>query len=633
MKVLAGIEIKKVLQENKEIKGSYLNKVYQPTPFELILKFHSQKKKTHLKIISGKAIFATQFKYKTSRKIHSFCKLLRKKITRAKLTEIKQIGIDRIVEFHFEKKDEKTILIAELFSKGNFILCNSKRKIIACASPQTWKDREVKKGLEYKLPPLKENVLKSKTEIKKELSKNKTRRAIAVISAMGIGSNYAEEICRKINCTSEDLISKIGIEKTCSGIMNFLGKVEKSTGYIVRENKEPIDATLIKLEKYLKSKTEKADSFNQALDIFFSTSKLMEKNQELEKSISKRKEKIKNIIKNQKKALQKNQKTQEEEKKKGDLIYENYSKIEQLLYEISQMSKKELEDFEKQIKQGNTILPIEKIDQKAKTITLKLKNKLIPLNYKKSLGENASNFYEKSKKAKSKIPSIQKIIKQSKEKLSNLKKNLPEKKPELKKIKKKQWYEKFHWFRTSNNLLAIGGKDATQNEMLIKKHAEKNDLVFHTEMPGSPFFILKNGKQAAEKDKKETAIAVASFSRAWKLGFGSTDVYSISSEQVSKKAKAGEFLGKGAFIIRGSKNFFRNTELELAVSEVNNKIIIGPVSAIKKKAKKYISLKPGYNKKTEIAKKIASKLNIKDINEIVSILPAGNSRIEKITLS
>jgi len=47
----------------------------------------------------------------------------------------------------------------------------------------------------------------------------------------------------------------------------------------------------------------------------------------------------------------------------------------------------------------------------------------------------------------------------------------------------KEWYEKFRWFISSDDFLILGGRDATSNEIVIKKHTEKNDLVFHR-----PFF-------------------------------------------------------------------------------------------------------------------------------------------------
>ena len=48
------------------------------------------------------------------------------------------------------------------------------------------------------------------------------------------------------------------------------------------------------------------------------------------------------------------------------------------------------------------------------------------------------------------------------------------------------------------------------NEVLIKKHLEVNDLVFHTEMSGSPFFILKDGRSAGKSEIEEVAVLATS---------------------------------------------------------------------------------------------------------------------------
>lgn len=60
----------------------------------------------------------------------------------------------------------------------------------------------------------------------------------------------------------------------------------------------------------------------------------------------------------------------------------------------------------------------------------------------------------------------------------------------------RRWFEKFRWFHTSEGLLAIGGRDAGTNSLLVRRHLAAEDLVFHAEIPGSPFFVLKGGGRA-----------------------------------------------------------------------------------------------------------------------------------------
>ena len=254
------------------------------------------------------------------------------------------------------------------------------------------------------------------------------------------------------------------------------------------------------------------------------------------------------------------------------------------------------------------------------------------LDLNKSIEENASDYFEKAKKIKKKMKGAQDALKKSLKKLKELeakkeKYDKEEEKGKKLKERKKEWYEKFRWFLSSDGFLVIGGRDATSNEIVIKKHTEKNDLVFHTDMAGSPFFvIISKNKKISQSTIKETADATCTFSRAFKLGMQTTDVFYVSPEQVSKKAKSGEFLVKGAFMIYGKTNYIEN-KVNLAVGITKeNAVMSGPKEAVKKNCKKFIALKQGDEKASSIAKKIKHKLDA-DLDDIIRSLPAGNFEI------
>ena len=150
----------------------------------------------------------------------------------------------------------------------------------------------------------------------------------------------------------------------------------------------------------------------------------------------------------------------------------------------------------------------------------------------------------------------------------------------------------------------------------------------HTDMAGSPFFVIKNGKEAGEETIKETAQAVAVYSRAWKLGHTSADVFYVKPEQVSKEAKAGEHLAKGSFMIYG-KTTYLHPKLEYAIGLVEEQIIGGPVAAVKKKTDNYLIVVSGREKKSTLAKKMKAKLKGGDLDDIIKFLPAGGGEIQK----
>ncbi len=258
----------------------------------------------------------------------------------------------------------------------------------------------------------------------------------------------------------------------------------------------------------------------------------------------------------------------------------------------------------------------------------------LTLDLTKSIDENAAVYFEKAKKIKKKIEGAEKALAENLKRLRELEakeKTIILKESNLSKLKerKKEWYEKFRWFISSEGFLVIGGRDATSNEVVIKKHTESNDLVFHTDMAGSPFFVVKSeGKQIGEKTKEEVADATCTFSRAWKLGLHTSPVFYVKPEQVSKKTKAGEYMGKGAFMIYGKTNYINN-KLNLAVGITKNQqIMSGPLDAIKVNCDKYVVLEQGNEKASAVAKYIQYKIG-GTIDEIVRSLPSGSFRVKK----
>lgn len=259
----------------------------------------------------------------------------------------------------------------------------------------------------------------------------------------------------------------------------------------------------------------------------------------------------------------------------------------------------------------------------------------IVLNYKKSLEENASDYFDKSKKAKKKLEGAKKAIEETKKKLSLLEKEgqQKEEKRQLqtqKVLRKTAWYEKFRWFFSSEGFLCIGGKDATTNEIIVKKHVEKNDVVLHTDMAGSPFVIIKvedENKRPTEVTLQEAADFVFAHCRAWKQGIASIEVFWVNPEQVSKEANQGEYLPKGAFMIRGKTNYI-SPRPNYAVGEYQGAMMGGPVSAIKTHCPVFIEVMQGDEKPSDVAKSIQKKIG-GTVDEIIRVLPIG-AKIKKV---
>jgi hypothetical protein len=221
----------------------------------------------------------------------------------------------------------------------------------------------------------------------------------------------------------------------------------------------------------------------------------------------------------------------------------------------------------------------------------------------------------------------------------------------VKVLTNKEWYEKYRWFFTSDDLLAIGGKDASSNSVIIRRHLTENDYVFHAEVNGSPFFVLQNAnnsKADISQSILEVSQATVSFSRSWRDALSSSDAYWVFSSQIKKGAPTGQFLPKGSFVIEGKRNFVKNLEIKLAIglSFIDDKplLIIGPYNAIKKRSICIRILLPSgldvvkaskkikadfvdYSIKNDFPKTLIEYLKSLSIDDIVRILPVGQCKL------
>jgi predicted ribosome quality control (RQC) complex YloA/Tae2 family protein len=283
---------------------------------------------------------------------------------------------------------------------------------------------------------------------------------------------------------------------------------------------------------------------------------------------------------------------------------------------------------------------------------LDIVEELIPLD--DNLRKVSSLLYERAKEMERGSGSIDKarikILDEIKE-LKN-KTTIAEKKINLKEQKTKEWFERYRWFITSNGLLVIGGRDSSSNSAIIRKHMTDQDLVFHAEIHGSPFFLIKNiGHNSEDMTTNhqsiiETAIATISFSRGWKEGLSSADAYWVYPYQVKKGAPTGQFLPKGSFVIEGKRNFVKALELKLSIGVTKDndiyKLLCGPFDSIKSKSIIYCIIVPGSIDPMNAAKKLKSELitnaqNVDDdlieflkrisLDDIIRILPSGKLKI------
>lgn len=649
MKNMSNVDVFAICHELKELlKGARVDKAFQPTKDTVIIRFHvSGTGRVDVVFQAGRRIHTTQYPLPNPKIPPNFPMLLRKYIKGGTVEDIKQYNFDRIVEFHIAK-EQKFTLVAELFAKGNIILLNEEGNIILPLKRKLWSDRKISSKEEYKYPPKKGiNPLELEKEELKELFKNSDTDIIRTLARSGLGGIYAEEIILRSNVQKELPAAEIS-DETFDSIYNAIYELFEPlrtfrfNPQIVSEGKE--DVLPLDLKLYENYKKELFENYNTAADEFFSSKVREDIKNEYEGIWGAEVKKFEKRLKIQEDTLKKFHKTIEESQKKGELLYANYAKIQNILDIIENAREKyswmEIASKLKQArKQGLEDADIIESLDKLGNLALKIEDKTILIDAKKEIPENAEVYYEKAKKAKRKINGVNIAIEKTKKEIEKAKnkKEIEMERVTLpqKRVKKElKWYEKLRWFLSSDGFMVIGGRDANTNEMVVKKYMENNDIYLHSDIHGAPSAVIKNeGKEIPETTIEEAASFAASFSSAWTKGFGSQDVYWVHPDQVSKTPQSGEFVAKGAFIIRGSRNYIRAATLLIAVGAVDydgERLMAGPLEAVKKYTDNYVIIKPGYTKKEALARQILRKVDEKRIftlEDIIRILPSGKADI------
>ncbi|MDK2983411.1 MAG: hypothetical protein PWP19_889 [Thermococcaceae archaeon] len=644
---MSSVDIKYIVEELKSLEGALIDKIYHDgEQIRIKLRVAGEGRKD-LIIEAGRRIHLTTYIKEAPQQPSSFTMLLRKYLSGSRLEKIEQHDFDRIVKL---KIGEYT-LIAELFKRGNIILVDKDNVIVSALRYEEFKDRVIKPKHEYKLPPARENPIDISWEKFKELiSSQEVEIVRALARNLNMGGLYAEEILLRAGVKKTKKASELS-EDELRVVFDKMKEVFNSlkNPNIVHKDSTPIDVLPIELKWYEGYEKKFFETFSEALDEYFGriliesaklerTKKLQDKKRSLEVTLRKQEEMIKGF----EKEMQENQEI-------GDLIYANFAFVENLLKELSKaVEKLGWEEFKKRIeegkKSGNKVAQmIKSVDPKEKAVTIELEGKKVRLYLDKSIGENAEIYYEKAKKAKHKLEGARKAHEDTLRKIEEIEKLIEEeekKELNVKKLekRKKKWFEKFRWFVSSEGFLVIGGKDATTNEIVVKKHMSENDLYCHADIYGAPHVVIKDGKKAGEKTIFEACQFAVSMSRAWKDGIYSGDAYWADPSQVTKKAPSGEYLGKGAFMVYGKRNWMHGLPVKLAIGVVEYEgerlPMCGPVDAVKAHADKYIVIRPGRTKKSELAKKIAKifeKWGYKvDLDELMQILPPGNGEIVEV---
>lgn len=333
------------------------------------------------------------------------------------------------------------------------------------------------------------------------------------------------------------------------------------------------------------------DSFDMAVDEFYSTlegQKIDVKTMQQERDALK---KLSNVKRDHEKRLEDLSKVQIEDKKRAELITRNQKLVENAILVIrsalaNQMAWIDIHELVKAAQaNGDAVATcIKQLKLESNHISLyltdpydfgdgsedKLEPMTIDVDLTLSAYSNATRYYDQKRSAQKKE---QRTIESSSKALKNAERKTQQTLKEVRtistitKARKVFWFEKFYWFVSSENYLVIGGRDQQQNELIVKRYMRPTDIYVHAEIQGASSVVIRNptGNEIPPKTLLEAGTMAICYSVAWDAKVV-TSAYWVKSEQVSKTAQTGEYLGTGSFVIRGKKNFLPQCHLTLGLS-------------------------------------------------------------------
>uniref|UniRef100_A0A915LX31 NFACT RNA-binding domain-containing protein n=1 Tax=Meloidogyne javanica TaxID=6303 RepID=A0A915LX31_MELJA len=540
-----------VLHDLNNLKGMRLSNVYDINSKTYLLKLQRPNEKAFILFESGIRIHVTKCEWP------------------------KAVGIDRIVDLKFGEEERSCHVIVELYDRGNVVLTDHEYTILNILRPRTDHDTDVRFSIGTDIPVNDEGVK--------------------------IVSKILEEA------------GKVADDITSSSHGGFIAYEEKESqeGNPIQLFKEyfPYDFIQFRDKSLNNLHILEIKTFSEAIDKYYWTNEARKSKQQdggVEKEANR---KLNNIKRDHQKRIQSLNEIKEIQKKRGEFIIYSKDLVEQALL-IVRTALDNLKKVNKSLaanNRGPKLAPktgvglwleelanmgeqpaarlICKLKLETNRFTMRLTNPYdesdkelnVELDLSLNAEQNARRQFEEKRAAEQKKEkteaatnkALKSAVKSAKIKADIKSTQTKVRKTNIIHARKTYWFEKFLWFVSSDGFLILAGRDAQQNELLVKRYMRPGDIYVHAEIQGGSSVIIRNRENNSSeewtpphKTLNEAGTFAVCFSSAWEANVSVT-AWWVRHDQVSRTAPAGEYLVAGSFMIRGKRNFLPSCPLQL----------------------------------------------------------------------
>jgi len=624
-KEMTAFDVAAIASEMQGLVGGFLDKIFHWDGRNVLLRINVQGEgKKELMLKDGRWLHLVADRPETPDTPSGFAVHLRKVLYNTRIVSISQREFDRIVTMDLADRDGTYQVIFELIGDGNLIVVND-GKIINALEQKRWRHRDVLIGAEYAYPPSRfDPRTASAEEYQAAVLTSKSDLVRTLATSVNLGGQYGEEVCLRTGLDKGRKASGMTAEEIASLRSATLGLFEalkeREFACLVSEGGEAVDATPYPLMVNEGYEREDMPTLSAAISAFLA------KKRADEVKVDPELERLQRQLDQQLKGIEATEREAAVLQSQGDLLYTSYAEVALTLERMNGLSRNT--SWEKLKEQGVKVPLVTSVEPQKKSFVMKLGEEQVTLDYTVSIDENANRLYSKAKELREKAAGAREALEETRKAMAKREakglKDAQQTKDRMAPTKR-FWFESYKWFITSGGRLVLGGRDAKTNDQVVKKHLGDRERYAHADFHGAPSIVLKEGAEATDAEMREVCQFALCHSKAWNAGAAEGTAYWVLPDQVSKRPEAGEFAPRGAFIIRGKRNYEHHLPLEMVVAEVQfegaRKVACAPRESVS--SEKKVVIIPGKTPRGKASSALARAFGVPE-EEISRILPPGD---------
>jgi len=633
---LTSIDLAVVLRELGKLSGCSVRNVYVPLRDLLVLGLRCGDDVLYLVAEAGRRIHVSRHIFTTeslgvARQFRGF-------LDGARLVGVGQLGLERVAVLEFESGGRRLKLYVELLPRGIIALVDGDGRVLAVNRGLKVRDREVRPGTRYVPPPAPTDILRASPEDVAAAARGFSGNlAQFLVRVFGIPPEVVNEVLDPRVRTAK--VVELGTDvvlKYVEEVREFIRKVlESPRPCLIISSGRPVGFLPFTPSRVAEGlEVVEYTSMNQLVEEYFRELSSHEQKQAELARIKEEEARVSKTLEEAESELRKLEEYVAAVSRELELFERNYHVVE----EIWGCCRRAIKDC------GWGCLercgPVEG-DPSEGSVVIRLPDGELKLLVYKDLVEQYSELRGRYVHLTEKYGRARAVVEELKRRLDELARRRVLLEALRVRPRRVSWFSRFLWVETSGGFLAIGGRDASQNEVIVRRYLGPRDIFMHADIHGAAVFvILTQGREVGERDLYEVATLAASYSKAWKAGLASVDVFWVYGDQVKLAAPPGQYLPRGSFMVYGQRNYIRGVKLRLGIGVAyygdTYDIVIGPPELVASRAVAWVEVVPGNLGIDEISKEIRGYLVEKcpdvrglTVNDVAKLIPGRASIVRK----